>query len=482
METNSNKYRFSSYSIPVDLENAGDKVMLIHGYTGAIDIANGNILSFLKSNKSLSKESAPFSENTWNAMLARGYITTKTIDEERAYVARMADAFHRRNKLFNGFTFIPSYDCNFRCPYCVEAQISKNGQQWKRNVFTREMIDKAYRAISEIGPHEEFNIKQILLYGGEPLLKENKDVVSYIVKKGHELGYKFKAITNGYDLEEYEDLLGPNLIYALQITVDGTKHWHDQRRIHYQNGGTFDKIIGNIRLALDKKTGVAVRVNTDKNNFKSLDELRKLFEKLKFYDDSKLFSMHAGWLYSNKITLEGVDPSDYSTETKGNIDYFDFKDLNQEIKKAGFKVSVPSDPLYSNLLRAITGKGLLSLSPTGCSSQSGAYVFDPDGNIFSCLEVVGKPQYILGNYAKSDKIQWNEMEVKKWHSLNISTIPKCSKCKYAFLCNGGCVLKKIRDNKENKTCENFPKMFEIAVNKAYNYYLKHDVSCSLDKN
>jgi uncharacterized protein len=74
------------------------------------------------------------------------------------------------------------------------------------------------------------------------------------------------------------------------------------------------------------------------------------------------------------------------------------------------------------------------------------------------------------------------MEVKKWHSLNISTIPKCSKCKYAFLCNGGCVLKKIRDSKENKTCENFPEMFKIAVNKAYNYYLKHDVSCSLDKN
>ena len=53
------------------------------------------------------------------------------------------------------------------------------------------------------------------------MLKENKDIVTYIVEKGVANGHKFHSVTNGYDLEAYADLLSPDKIARLQITLDG---------------------------------------------------------------------------------------------------------------------------------------------------------------------------------------------------------------------------------------------------------------------
>ena len=99
--------------------------------------------------------------------------------------------------------------------------------------MTKEMVDKAYQAMEKIEPQQQLHCKDIALYGGEPLLKENRDIVEYIVRKGCEKGYKFHALTNGYDLDAFVDLLSPELIYKLQITIDGTRDFHNQKRIHY---------------------------------------------------------------------------------------------------------------------------------------------------------------------------------------------------------------------------------------------------------
>ena len=94
--------------------------------------------------------------------------------------------------LRKGFTFLITYDCNFRCPYCFEKDIQKDG-----TAFTKEMVDKAYQAILQIAPDERLRSRSITLYGGEPLLKRNKNIISYIIEQGKELGFKFSAISNG---------------------------------------------------------------------------------------------------------------------------------------------------------------------------------------------------------------------------------------------------------------------------------------------
>ena len=48
--------------------------MLIHGYTGAIDLVNDKIVSFINSHDTFTESEFPYSAKTWSALIQRGYI------------------------------------------------------------------------------------------------------------------------------------------------------------------------------------------------------------------------------------------------------------------------------------------------------------------------------------------------------------------------------------------------------------------------
>ena len=83
--------RTSTYMIPVKLENEIGKYMLIHGYTGAVDIVSEEFITKIN----LASSDNVFSKSMIQTLLKRGYLTTKTQEEEHAYVARIAKALHR---------------------------------------------------------------------------------------------------------------------------------------------------------------------------------------------------------------------------------------------------------------------------------------------------------------------------------------------------------------------------------------------------
>lgn len=140
--------RTSSYMIPVKLEQEEGQYMLIHGYTGAMDIVSEDLLSKIKSIASVNN----LSESMLQTMLKRGYITTKTQEEEYAYVARMAKALHKREDILNTtFTWVVSYNCNFRCPYCFEERKIKKME--KRNFLLQKS-----RSISLIIYKKKYNL------------------------------------------------------------------------------------------------------------------------------------------------------------------------------------------------------------------------------------------------------------------------------------------------------------------------------------
>ena len=102
----------SYYTIPVKLEDEENKYLLVHGYTGAIDIVDGSIWKELKDYSSESTLSLEVTQ----LLQKRGYLTTKSKDEEIEYVSKLANLFHQaQSKLHKSFGFIVSYDCNFRC-------------------------------------------------------------------------------------------------------------------------------------------------------------------------------------------------------------------------------------------------------------------------------------------------------------------------------------------------------------------------------
>ena len=294
------------------------------------------------------------------------------------------------------------------------------------------------------------------MYGGEPLMECNLSIVSYIVEKGKSLGYSFSAITNGYDLNLFADLLGTEQINKIQITLDGDRTYHNKRRFHYQKGGSFDKIIENIQLALDKGVRVLVRSNVDYLNMDSVRQLVEKFRDLKF-KENPLFSFYPAMLKNN--------PNNVLDETKvRNINFMNsdiFENINDEFNN--------NTGAYSDLiLYALKNKKPLQLRPTFCGAQMGLYILDPHRNIYCCLESVGIPKHIIGNYR--NQLQWNEMYAS-WKMRNTSTIPACQRCKFALICGGGCAAKIMHIGMNEAYCNNFSSVLQSNVRRAYCQYM-----------
>ena len=433
--------RTSSYLIPVKLESEPDKYMLIHGYTGAIDIATESlVLEMLNGNiNSIPHEAIPF-------LRKRGYLTDKTKEEEISYVERMAHALHERDKILDKcFTWVVTYNCNFRCPYCFENREIKDSS--KGIVFTRELVDRTFNAMKEIEPRMQLQSPIITLYGGEPLLKGNRDIVEYIVQEGKKRGYKFHAITNGYDLDSYIDLLAPDLICQLQITIDGTKEHHNQKRKHFEDSNSFDKIISNIQLIFTKHLDVDIhiRINVDNDNWNDWSDLRSYFTEIGFLSHNN-FKMYTALTFDNN-----------EVRSNDEVRFLSESEYVGKLKKTN-TISFCSgyNSVYRRIKSAFVSKKSIPLSVVHCSAQTGGYVFTPLKEIYPCWEVVGNKNFQIG-FIGNDSIRWNKNELEKWHSYNISS-SSCKRCKYAFLCGGVCLAMK----------ENHCTLFHEIIKKASN--------------
>lgn len=439
--------RVSSYMIPVKLENEEGKYTLIHGYTGAIDIVTESLLNQIKH---IETENT-LSEEILHTLQKRGYITNKTAEEESMYVQRIAKALHQRESiLMKNFTWVVTYNCNFRCPYCFEYRDIKDGE--KNIVFSKPMVDKAYQAMETIEPTTQFRSSIITLYGGEPLLAENKEVVAYIVEEGIKRGYKFTAITNGYDLNHYIDLLSAEKIYKVQITLDGAKEQHDQKRIHYQDHNTFNKIITNIQLALEKDVKIVVRINIDNKNIENFTQLKEVFEE-KGFTQKENFRFYTSILRNNE---------NISEKDKQKLEFISVASFFKKQQHNEFSSYCQDYGTYQKIYNAIQKGKPLPLRSSFCSSQTGGYVLDPIGNIYPCWETVGNKLFQIGNYLNS-QITWNKNIVKQWQGKYGGNNIRCKQCKYVLFCGGGCFF-----HQENQTqCYFFHNTFKEIVNRAF---------------
>lgn len=456
---NLQEYRKSSYAIPVCVDDEQKQYMLIHGYTGALDLVSESI-ALLFDEKNIDKPlQTDLTEDVLLFFKRRGYVTHKTKEEEHLLMNKIAQslqAYYRQEK--KKFYLLVNYNCNFRCPYCFENLISNKGKEWSCQIMTKEIVDKAFKSMLLIEQDREKHLSEIILYGGEPLMEENIDIVNYIVHKGNNLGYQFAAISNGYDLNLFENLLGETMIKRIQITLDGDKKYHDSRRFHYRKGASYDKIISNILLALEKGTYVRVRSNMDSNNSDSILRMVEDFHKLHLFEQQR-FSFYPALLKDNANNL-------LETPDKKHIDYLSSDNFENQLSKMEETRGSISVLFYN----ALNNNAPVMLHASHCGANTGIYIFDPKGDIYSCLETVGIPKNIIGHY-NGDKIEWTAQH-NLWKERSVDKISKCSRCIYALLCGGGCASKIIDKDIRNPYCNNFPTILEINARKAYKDFYK----------
>jgi uncharacterized protein len=496
-----------------------DDYYLVHGYSGAVDKVSPSIVQYLLDRVDpnhtwhikdieLVRESLAGREVTEPSpgaiqMLGeRGYLTTMSSAEERLYLERLTGFLHRKKLASTPqqFMFIPTYECNLRCPYCFETDTRVQLGKLKvlQNILLPNMVDAAYECMDmmlnerfdghpERIPHK----RSITLYGGEPLTLETLPIIEYVCEKGAERGYTFSAITNGVDLHNFLHLLGPGKIEFLQITLDGPKAIHNRKRIGPRHkAGTFDRIIENIKLALETGVRVSCRYHVDFNNISCTKELADELKRERLHEHPN-FNLYT---YPYHMFHKGAETPKHpimaihdmhkemskivaaaATERQAGAEGAPEAAEGAEPANGVLRLQVPDDGI-AHKLKAYLGGQVMGLFNSGfepCGATTGLYIFDPFWKIYTCWDSVGMAGHETGTYSAEGPVL-NSLN-DQWLDRSPATIEECKDCKYALMHFGGCASLPMncRGTLFAPACYDFQDNFIFVAQKLFRHGLQN---------
>ena len=492
--------RISTYEIILPLIGKDDKeiagkALLVNGLYGAIDVVDAEIAAKVREENFAA---IPFAMR--ERLAQRGHITRKDEAGELADAKLLGRIW---NKLIGhssrGPVILPTYDCNFRCPYCFERHRLTRGQEWLGHEMKPEMVDAVFTALQK-QRDQGYRVESCSLYGGEPLLKENMATVRNICEHARDMGLTLTAITNGYDLDAYIGLLEEFGFTRLQITVDGVGELNDRRRLHRDGLPTYDRILRNVALALDHGIDISLRVNVNGDNIGGVKAL---------IDDLAARGLREARREEREQAERELQEAKRAGKPvprrKGFFSYY-FKAVSEDknsptkvterqvldaIVAAGIppldaieKQSQYSMPLQG-LLAAMKKDNFPSFSPAFCGSEQGMQAIGPDGLIYPCWDLVAMEEEAVGftdegmgrfffNYGKA-----------KWRTRTSDLMKPCQTCPYIFICRGGCApeAKRVHGSYFRESCGEAKEIFAYVaprvVGKAWEETKEEELSVSL---
>jgi uncharacterized protein len=479
--------RTSSYTIYVDLPGNEEEMLLIQGYTGAYDKVSRRVATYLRAMESHrpprplygdwaaeppvdGQVTAP-SEQTLAVLRRRGYLTNLTRDQEEDLFARIVGKIHTKAlQVPPAFVLMPTYDCNLRCPYCFQDSMRREGApSYRLRVMDRAAADRIFLAMSRLeelhGVEESSqHLRRITFFGGEPLLEASRPAIEYIVEEAIAHGNaSIGAVTNGTELAAFSDLLGPEKIADIQITLDGPPREHDQRRVYRDGRGSFAQIAENISMALDLGVFVSVRTNVDRNNIGNLPELA---------DEM----VSRGWDRQDrfKAYISAIRPENDQSKAGNTMSLWDIYRELTKLRRSHENlkiISTSDEPTRVRARRVFSRDGMSypMMRSAFCGAHSSMYVFDLVGDIYACWERTGEPGIRAGRVQEAGTVELNREIFDMWHSRTVASNPACRKCRYGLYCGGGCASLSMTCSGTyfRNFCDGFSSRFRASIAEAY---------------
>ena len=305
-------------------------------------------------------------------------------------------------------------------------------------------------------------VDECSLFGGEPLLASNRATVQAIARRAHDAGLTIAAVTNGYDLDVFLDLMEECEFSSLQVTVDGVREVHDRRRVHLSDGRTYDRILRNIGLALDRGVKVSVCVNVDRHNLAGMRDLVADFAERGLVDETH--SGRDGFSYYFKAT-EGDEGSDWCVSEREILD---------ELLHMGFSAgeAIEREGQYlmfaSALHRTLRKESLPPIQTAFCGAETGTAVVDPFGRLFTCIDRVTYDDAVVGRLNEEEGcFDWTFLRAK-WRTRTSDLLRRCQACPYVFACQGGCAsqAKRMHGTYFREECGSMPETFDYVASHA----------------
>jgi uncharacterized protein len=485
--------RTSSYTIYVDLPDNGSEMLLVHTYTGAYDKVSRQVAAYVRSLE-IGKAPKPLygewedaaalnghevaapSEATLGLLQKRGYLTPMNREQERRFFTMFVEKLHENQlRRFPSYLFMPTYDCNLRCSYCFQDHMrTKKEFRHLLRTMKPEMVDRIFAAMPAIEalhevPEDHEPVLDIGFFGGEPLLEASRPIVEYIMRRAGERGKTdFWAISNGTELDAYEDLLAPDKLARVQITLDGPPGKHDARRIYADGSGSWERIAPNVTMALDRGVVVAIRTNADRTNVGDLPALAAAI-------------IEQGWdRYPNFVSqVAPIRAGNDKTEAKTTFSTWQLDQKLAEMRQEHSEMRVlgsVDDSIRNQARRIFGGTGQPSLKPSFCAAHTGMYIFDAFGDVYACWEKTGDAKIRIAHVKEGGEVEFRGDMQNLWRGRHVATNPVCLQCRYNLYCGGGCAVLALgaQGDYYRNYCDGYSKRFRHAVAEAFQAHQRGD--------
>jgi uncharacterized protein len=342
--------------------------------------------------------------------------------------------------------------CNMRCKYCFYADVSEHREIKSYGI----MSSKTQGAMIKSALSYADYICNFSFQGGEPTLAGieyfERHVALTKVFNIKNVKITNSIQTNGYIIDEkWAKFFGENN-FLVGLSVDGPVEIHNTYRVDAQGKGTHNQLMKTIQLL--KKYHVEFNILTVVTDLLA----NKAVRLMNFYEKNNLNYVQFIPCIDDFSTEFAKDkpflsPEGYETFLKTTFDYY-YRSF-----KSNRYISIRN---LDNYVRMIQGYRPESCGMSGvCSCY---FVIEADGSVYPC------DFYVVDEFRLGD-LMTNTFEnmihsrrAKKFINESKHIDDNCQKCKWYFLCRGGC--KRYRepfvDSKPglNKFCSSYKAFFE----------------------
>lgn len=325
----------------------------------------------------------------------------------------------RRNERTLGLSIVPTYACNFKCPYCYEDAPGRIKGKMDAGVMDAVMVfvEEQFRMRAD-GGAAPFDSLAVQWYGGDPTLaldvveKLSARMIAWCDERG--FGYSALMLTNANVIGEAEaDVIAACRISEVLLTIDGPEELHNRRRVATNGTNSYERTLHAARLLRERGVGLMATMNVDRISWPLYAETR---DRLQAEEGIALI---AGRLCDYRQNFG------HGAFAKPDFDLFD----HDEFCRVRLELFA-SEPHYAEEMRA-----LLQPNARFCSGQSGAYfVIDLKGDVYHCDGRVGYEDWVCFNILDGPSA-WKPSEI----TFDATRDERCGACEQLPMCLGSCI-------------------------------------------
>ena len=315
-------------------------------------------------------------------------------------------------------------DCNMKCSYCfINKPQNIVSKKVGMSTNTAKNVLEFFSSCIKQGTKNDFDAeKQIIFYGGEPLL--NTPVLRFVVDYSKKLISKgklpektrFSIVTNGTLLTRQSARFLKYSGVEVGISLDGDQIITDKNRPLKSGDSSYGKIIRAISICQEMSINVSLSVTVTPLGLTRKDEL--LAEILKLNVRSLGFNM----LIGDNSTV----PEAYNSQVSSFLlEAFDLFRLNG---------------IYEDrMMRKVRSFSNGTLYLFDCAATGGnQIVAAPDGELGICHGFISTRGYFYGNINNGiDKVKYDKV-YNEWLRRSPIFMDECMDCAAVAICGGGC--------------------------------------------